>query len=237
MIPTRRTRPRLVLATLVTLVLAGLAAGCWPQPAALSADTCGRPDGPVDVVIFGDSLAAMARPQVCERLAADGLRASYNAMGGTQLNHWTDAMANVPDGTPVVMELGTNDVTNDHSQVMLPDLDTALDTLAGASCLLVPDLNTTGGDLRGWPYDVRTRMFNDALYADLGHGTHPNLRVMAWNAIAAGHPEYLLGDLATPSDWVHYGGNPAPGPTDPSGNDRYATMIADAAVAATSGCV
>lgn len=199
---------RLVALLAVTVVLAG----CWPQGPGLSAEACG-PVGEPTTYLFGDSLGAWSKKAACERFAVP---VSYNAFGGTQLDHWAEAMANVPPGSTVIVELGTNDVTNDLIADMTADLDGVLDLLEPAACVVVPTLNTTGGDLRGWPYDVRTRAFNDAVVA--ATLDHPDLRVVDWAAMSAGHPEWLVGTAEDPPDWVHHDAGTIP----------YAEMLAHA---------
>lgn len=225
--PTSRRRfvPAAAVALGVLLTLG--AAGCYPQPATLHPFTPGASSD--QVVLFGDSLAAMAQQPAEALLAADpnAPTVSYNATGGTRLQHWFEAMANVPDGASVVVELGTNNVTLDLIADTTAYLHQALDLLADQPCVVIPTLNTDGGHRRGWPYDVRTDAFNAELARLLDAGTYPNLRVWDWNATAYGHPEWLQGTAVSPADWVHYNGVHSPGPSDPTGNDRYAQAIHD----------
>lgn len=195
-------RGRWLLVPLV-VAIAATVAGCWPQPATLSTANCGA-ERPADIYLFGDSLAAMARTAACGNYADADRSVSYNALGGTQLDHWADAMAQVPGDATVIVELGTNDVTNDLMADMIDDLHGVLDSLSGAGCVVIPNLNTTGGALRGWPYSVRTVAFNTELARLVAEGVYPNLRVVDWAGESAGHPELLVGDTVTPADWAHY---------------------------------
>lgn len=202
----------------VALAAAALCAGCYPQPPTLKAFT-NQGTGTTRVVLFGDSLAAMAEAPA-ETLFAldDSVSLSYNAVGGTRFQHWADAMANVTPDETVIMELGTNNVSNEaiNTGELPAHLYAALDQLAGAACLVVPNLNTTGGDLRGFPYDQRTRWVNDELAALVAAGTYPNLHVYDWAAESAGRPEILMGTAASPADWVHY---------NTAGTQAYAEML------------
>jgi len=187
-------------------LVALLCAGCFPQPPELAPFT-----GPEsDVVVFGDSLTAWARAETLPRFTRS---VSYNAVGGTQIDHWSAAMANVPPGSTVVVALGTNDVTNDLMAQIHLDVDAALETLRPASCVVWVTVNQFGALGRGWPYDVRTHDLDVYLRQLVIDGTYPNLVLSEWSIAANGHGEYLV------DDGVHH--------TD-AGNLAYATQLAAA---------
>lgn len=196
------TVARLVGALLVALTTAG----CWAQPATLA-----PPEAP-DVVLFGDSLSAWSREATLPLYDAAGLDVSYNAVGGTQLDHWAAAMANVPAGAVVVVALGTNDITNNTHQVFGADMAAAAAELDDAVCQVWLTVNETGAALRDIPYSSRTAWFNDELARMTAE--HPNMVLWDWNGASAGHPGYLV------ADHVHH--------TD-AGNLAYAATLADAA--------
>lgn len=215
---THRIRRRALPAVAVA-VFGFLLSACYPQPATLH--PFAAPTDKPQLALFGDSLGAMAQQPTEAILTQHGdLSVSYNAVGGTRLQHWFDAIANVPAGNSVMLELGTNNVTLDLIADTQTYLHHALDLTANAPCVVIPTLNTDGGDRRGWPYDVRTRAFNDELVRLIDAGTYPNLRVFDWNATAYGHPEWLMGTAANPVDWVHY---------NAEGIGHYAEMLAAAA--------
>lgn len=248
-----RYRRRLTLALIAAGLL--LSTGCWAQPpeihpwfgaTATAPDGATIPataDGSETVVLFGDSIGAMAETTAKAQIKviAPNQTWSYNAQGGTQIDQWSAPMATrcptLPDGTPiletpcvpvngtVVAELLTNDVTlNDHYQIDV-DLIAALDSLADVRCVVVPLLNTEGGDRRGTPYSSRTHWVNDRLEQLVADGTYPNLHLIPWDDMTAGQPQLLMGNAATPVDWVHYNG---------VGNPVVADMIAHAPEACSS---
>lgn len=207
-------------ATVVLLaIVLGTCSACWPQPPTLHPFT--NPAGADHVILFGDSLAAMAQQPASAIFANDPtVSLSYNAQGGTRFQHWTDAYANVTSDDIVILELGTNNVSNEaiNTGELPANLHAALDAVAGARCVVMPTLNTTGGDLRGFPYDERTRWVNDELARLIAAGTYPNLHAYDWAAASTGHPEWLMGTAAAPADWVHY---------NTAGTNRYAEMLTD----------
>lgn len=232
---------RRILLPLLALTAVFSAAGCWEQGPLLrpyfGADA--TLDGSNVVVFLGDSIGAMAEVDARAAIKTVGpdQRWSYNAQGGTQIDQWDEAMANrcatLDDGTPIidpaapciptngtiVAELLTNDVTlNDHYQIAA-DLYAALDSLTDVRCVVIPLLNTEGGDRRGTPYSSRTHWVNDELERLVNEGVYPNLHLVHWDQMSDGQPELLMGNAATPVDWVHYNG---------LGNPVVAEMIAHA---------
>lgn len=189
------------IATIAAAVaLAAITGGCLPQGPNLAPwSPPPTPDGS-RVVVFGDSLGAFAA-QPAKALFAQTSTASvsYNAAGGTEVPDWADAMDN-PDinGACVVVELGTNDLSKHLIAVAIDQLHAGLDLLerSGAGPVVFLTLNETGGDLRGWPFDVRTRTYNLELRALAADG---RVRLYDWAAESAGHTEWLN----LPSDPIH----------------------------------
>lgn len=213
--------PRTRILAVVALAAAALCAGCYPQPPTLKAFT-NPSTGTTHLVVFGDSLAAMAEAPAEALFDQDPtLSLSYNAVGGTRFQHWADAMATVTADDVVVLELGTNNVSNEaiNTGELPGNFHAALAELADAACVVMPTLNTTGGDLRGFPYDQRTRWVNDELAALIAAGTYPNLHVYDWAAEST-DTSILMGTAATPADWVHY---------NTTGTTAYAEMLVRAA--------
>lgn len=213
------------------LVAVSSAAGCYPQPSALAPWAPEPAPESQRVVLFGDSLSAMAQSTVMGHLHEvdrDGESWSYNAVGGTQIDHWAAPMALAGPADIVIMELGTNDVSNNTHQVMGADLLAALDSLSDVQCVVVPTLNETGGNMRGTPYSSRTTWFNDELQRLIDSGEYPNLRLVDWNSISAGRVDWLVNPVSG-GDFVHYGGTVTFDGT--TGNGEFANMIAHASEA------
>jgi hypothetical protein len=212
---------RRALTVLILGITLGTCSACFPQGPTLHPFTNPSAGGADRVVLFGDSLAAMSQQPASAIFANDPtVSLSYNATGGTRFQHWTDAYANVTSDDIVILELGTNNVSNEaiNTGELPGNMHAALAALSSARCVVMPTLNTTGGDLRGFPYDQRTRWVNDELARLIAAGTYPNLRSYDWAAESAGHTEWLMGTAASPADWVH--GNTA-------GTTRYAEMLVD----------
>ena len=240
------TRYRRTALAALTLTVAALTSGCWIQPpeaAPFGPHTPTVTDsgtGPVtepSVVIAADSLGAWAQTAVKAHLSQIGATVpwSYNALAGTQVDHWLPLMENrCTPGAPVdncipadhvtfIGELLTNDVSNQVFADLAPDLHAALTALADVDCVVWLTLNIEGGDMRPWPYNTRTRMVNDELLRlDADEVTYPNFHLVRWDQISDGHPEYL--NLIN-NDPIHY--------SDP-GNEAFADVVAHAPEACTS---
>jgi lysophospholipase L1-like esterase len=213
--------------TLVVLPLLLAGAACYPQPATLHDYVPGVSAGTnKTVVLFGDSLGAMAEQPVKQIAAVQTDHSwSYNAVGGTRVQHWLDAMHTADVASPVpdvvIFELGTNNVTLEAINTgELPEhLHQGLAALADVPCVVMPTLNETGGDLRGFPYDTRTRWVNDELARIIETGEYPNVHMIDWNARSAGHVDWLNNPVPG-GDYVHY---------NVEGTVQFAQMLVDAA--------
>lgn len=219
MTPQRRRlfgRP-LALAAVFVAVLAA-AAGCIPQPAVLGPFSNPDPTAAA-VVVFGDSLGAMAR-QPALALWADqpDVTVSYNAVGGTEAADWLPAMGLVTEGQCVVYELGTNDLSHLGAHQAEWNTLAALNELADADRVIALTLNTTGGDLRGAPFAADTRHFNTFLRRTLSDGTYPNLELLDWEARSAGKLGWLAGPIPG-GDVLHY---------NAEGTQQFAQALVDA---------
>lgn len=212
---------------LLLVLVAGTCSACWPQPATIRPYT--NPAAGTDHVVgFLDSLGAMAEQPAMALFANDPtVSISYNAQGGTRFQHWTDAYANVTSDDIVILELGTNNVSNEaiNTGELPANMHAAIAALSVARCVVMPTLNTTGGDLRGFPYDERTRWVNDELARLIAAGTYPNLRSYDWAARSAGRVDWLVNPVPG-GDFVHYGGTVTADGT--VGNTEFAKMLTDA---------
>jgi len=180
----------------MAIVVVVMAAGCYDLPADLN---CPPEPGP-RLVVRGDSLGAFAETTVKPGLAADhDGPVCYVAAGGTQINNHSASLPLVGENDCVIMELGTNDISNEVHQQTEVDMHAAADELSDARAQVWFTLNTTGGDLRGTPYSSRTRWFNDELLRMAESGQWPNMIVWRWDLAALGHPEWLN----LPSDKLH----------------------------------
>lgn len=197
-------RTRILLLGLLFTLLPSLG-GCFLQPAdlglftpAITAQTQRK------IVVRGDSLGAMAeRPAKALFKESPTKSVAYWALGGTQIDHHMPALALVQSDMDVVMELGTNDTTNNLWSVMVVDLHAAAAALAPANCQVWFTLNETGGKLRGFPYWDRTRWFNEELLRmDADEVNYPNLIVFRWDLIADGHVDWLINPVPG-GDYVH----------------------------------
>lgn len=188
------------ITTTVAVVAVALAccAGCLPQPPTLAPLLPAPTDTTTStVVVFGDSLGAFAeRPTKTLFAATPATSVSYNAVAGTEAPDWTAAMANVPAGACVLWELGTNDLSKNLIAVAIEQLHAGLATLdaAGAGPVVAMTFNTTSGDGRGFPFDIRTRLYNDELRKLAADG---RIVLYEWDAESMGHPEWLV-------DGLHY---------------------------------
>lgn len=184
-------------------LLVWLLSACFPQPADIRAWTTLPGPDEVGVVVMGDSLSDWARSHVEPQWVGP---LSYNALGGTQIDHWDLAMNHrcgetvivipgcIRTQDTVVVALGTNDVTNNLIEVFSGDVVHALESLRDVRCVVWLTLDETGGDMRGFPYDVRTRTLNQQLYALQASGQYPNLVLDDWAEASRGHDEYLVPD-------------------------------------------
>lgn len=196
---------RRALAVGLLAVLAS--AGCVPQGPNLAPWLYTDPDPATApdqqrVVVIGDSLTAEAETDAKEAWKPTGAAVSYQAFGATRWDHWYERLQNVPAGTTVLVLLGTNDLTN------LTVQQAEWNTLAGLNllvdqqpaCVVLFLLNTTSASYRPAATQVETATYNAWLRQLLATGTYPFLGLYDWDAMSAGHPEYLL----LPQDPVHH---------------------------------
>ena len=153
------------------------------------------------VVLFGDSLAELAAPELRAAFAADpDRRLSVHYYGGTELDTetWLDLYPHVRDGTVVLLFLGINDLFQGTPDEATADAAAAIDTLteAGASRVVMTTVNSystpayLGAD---WPDKVRR--YNDwLLVADADAQRFPTLDVQRWDQVSQGHGEWLQSD-------------------------------------------
>lgn len=207
--------PQRIVTAVAPVLLAVIAvAGCIPQPGTLAPFTNPDPQAR-KVVVFGDSLGAMARDQAVAAFATHPeLSVSYNAFGGTQAPHWAQAMTNISAGHCVIYELGTNDISNNDSHTAQWQTLAAFNELWDADRVVALTLNTTGAGLRGAPYAQRTREYNAFLDDLIASGHYPNLVVYDWDATSAGRTDWLV------ADHVHH---------TEAGNTAFAEALVDAA--------
>lgn len=205
------------------LVALAVGCGCYPQPAQWKPWTPVPVGGEQRVVLFGDSLAAMAESVVmgpAHAVEREGETWSYNAVGATRVQHWLDAMAGVGPDDVVVFELLTNNVSLEAINTgELPEhLHQGLAAVSAARCVVVFTLNTTGGDLRGSPYGTRTRWVNTELRRAVAAGEYPNVVLLDWEAESAGRVDWLVNPVPG-GDYLHY---------NTAGNVAFASAIARA---------
>jgi hypothetical protein len=215
-----------MLATAMVLLMVG--PGCFVQPAEWRGWSPEPAAENRRVVLFGDSLGAMVETMVMGPGAADdreGESWSYNAVGGTQLDHWLPAMAGVGGDDVVLVELGTNDVSNNTHMVYGEDMHAVAAELVDAECQVWFMINETGGALRGTPYSSRTFWFNDELQRMVASGDYPNMVLFDWGSnpggLSAGRVDWLTGDR------VHHSGAVTSDGT--VGNDVFAGAVLQAA--------
>ena len=195
--------------------------GCYPQPVEWRAWSPAPEAGDRRVVLFGDSLAAMAeQPARALYQSHPGETWSYNAVGATRIQHWLEPMAAVTAEDVVIFELGTNNVSLEaiNTGELPANIHAGLEELRDARCVVALTLNTTGGDLRGSPYGTRTRWVNTELRRLVAEGTYPNLVLLEWDQISAGRVDWLVNPVPG-GDYVHY---------NTAGNVAFAEQIASA---------
>lgn len=212
--PLRSRWSPFVIYLVLLMLLAG--PGCWVQPAAWVPWSPEPTAESRRVVLFGDSLGAMAKSTVMgPEHAADrqGESWSYNASGGTQVVHWLDAMASVTAQDDVVFELLTNDLSAlaINTGQLGAAIETGFQAVSAADCVVVLTINTTSGDLRGFPFDQRTRWVNDRLRERAALG---QIQLYDWDAVSMGRTDWLS------SDNLHY---------NTVGTKAYAQALLDAA--------
>ena len=191
------------------LLLALASTGCVPQGPDLAAWWFEQPvassatDQPTQqhVVVIGDSLTVGAEQPAKEAWKPTGAAVSYNAFGGTQWQHWSARFANVPQGSTLLVLLGTNDLGNLDLQTAEWNTLAALNIVAAQqpACVVWFRLNTTTAALRKPAIMGRTLAYNawfDQLVAD---GTYPWLTIEPWDVTSDGHTEWLQ----LPADPVH----------------------------------
>lgn len=208
-------RLALVLICLLTLT------GCW-TPGYLKPFSPEPTPTSQKVVLFGDSLSWANAALVIDQFSHNpSVAFSHNSFGATSVHHWLDEMALVPDGSTVIVSLGTNDTGNFQNDYDLWKILQALNTLhdAGADCIVWLTLNTETADRFG---EVQRKTdiyeYNEMLrYLD-GDPNFPQLVIQEWQQISLGHAEWL--DLP---DFVHY-------------NDAGSTAYADAQVDSINRC-
>lgn len=190
----------------VVLLLAVVTAGtsCDYQPATLKPWAPEDPSGQVQrVVLFGDSLGAMAESTVMGQAhAADrsGESWSYNAVGGTRVQHWLEAMARVGGSDVVIFELGTNNALLEaiNTGELPTNLHNGLAALRQARCVVAFTINTTSANLRGFPFSTRARWVNDELHRLIESDEYPNVVLLNWDAESTDRTDWLS------SDNLHY---------------------------------
>jgi hypothetical protein len=224
----RRPHYRQRLLALTGLVAVVLAAGaaCIPQPRILAPFSNPSPTVTTEVVVFGDSLGAMARqPALTMWSDQSAVSVSYNAAGGTEAVDWLPAMSLVGQGQCVIWELGTNDLSRVGATQAEWNALGALNELADADTVVALTLNTTSGDLRGAPFAAATRHYNQFLRQLVRDGTYPNLVLLDWDARSAGRTDWLVGPIPG-GDVLHYGGTVTADGT--VGNHEFARALVDA---------
>jgi hypothetical protein len=224
----RRPHYRQRLLALTGLVAVVLAAGaaCIPQPRILAPFSNPSPTVTTEVVVFGDSLGAMARqPALTMWADQSAVSVSYNAAGGTEAVDWLPAMSLVGPGQCVIWELGTNDLSRVGATQAEWNALAALNELADADTVVALTLNTTSGDLRGAPFAAATRHYNQFLRQLVRDGTYPNLVLLDWDARSAGRTDWLVGPVPG-GDVLHYGGTVTADGT--VGNHEFARALVDA---------
>jgi hypothetical protein len=224
----RRPHYRQRLLGLTALVAVVLAAGaaCIPQPRILAPFSNPAPAATTRVVLFGDSLGAMARqPALALWAQQPDVSVSYNAAGGTEAVDWLPAMSLVSAGQCVIWELGTNDLSRVGATQAEWNALAALNELADADTVVALTLNTTSGDLRGAPFAAATRHYNQFLRQLIADRTYPNLVLFDWEARSAGRTDWLVGPVPG-GDVLHYGGTITVDGT--VGNHEFARALVDA---------
>lgn len=200
-----RYRPTLLAALALALAVT---AGCFPQPPT-PAPPCTPVDRPIDVYEFGDSLSAWAAhtpagPEpgftgICENFTDHtDIGLSLNAMGGTRVDHHWPTMANIIPGTCILVFLGTNDIGN------LPLEDAKWNALAGlnllrdggARSIVWGLLDENSASHRSPEILAKVQGYNAFLHQTVDNQTYGDLLTLYdWNAMAAGHDEYLVDDF------------------------------------------
>ena len=222
--PRNPRRTLLALPALAVVVFAA-AAACIPQPRILAPFTNPDPTA-AQVVVFGDSLGAMARQPALDLWAGQhGVTVSYNAVGGTEAVNWLPAMGLVGSGQCVIWELGTNDLSRVGAQQAEWNALAALNDLADADTVVILTLNTTGGDLRGPVFAAATRSYNRFLRQVDANPAYPNVKLLDWEARSAGRLDWLVGPVPG-GDVLHYGGKVTIDGT--TGNGEFAQALVDA---------
>lgn len=191
---------RLALALAAGLVL--LAPSC-PQGASLRPFSPSPSPSTVQrVVLFGDSLTAMAERPALELWAEDPtVSVSYNGVGGTWVQDWAKAYPKVTSVDTVVVALGTNNLLNVawNTGETQAAVRAALTELGEAQRVVWVNLNTTGAEAYGPYLDQRVPWFNAFLTSLVESGEFPNLTVADWAAKSDGQTGWL-----NLPDAVHY---------------------------------
>lgn len=160
------------------------------------------------VYYFGDSLGAMSRDVErawYDQQAPPVRTYDNNIIAGTTLQQWWATMAQLPEDATVVVELGTNNITNEaiNTGALESSLRGTFEILRDrvATRTVWFTLNEYSAAIRGFPYDQRARWVNQFMrglvdsgeYADIG------LEVYDWNALAQPAEMSILVD-----DKVHH---------------------------------
>ena len=138
-------------------------------------------------LVLGDSLGLVVYPWLADALPDRYV--SYAAEVGRSTAHTADALDALAEIPPVVIvSSGTND---QRASDFTPSVTRILDKLGPSRCVVWVDV--VRPDRVGDPQATMNAALGDVVAG------HPNVRVLKWSEMVAGHPEWMAGDGIHPN--------------------------------------
>ena len=148
------------------------------------------------VAVLGDSLTAIAMPQIEAAGHAAGYTMHVDGIPGITLDARMDSVAQLAEhrSGPVVIELGTNDVLQ-HTSIedLTARIDKAVTLLEHDPCVVW----VTVGILYD---DGRAHAFNDHLHWVAA--AHPNVHLFDWEPVLHQHPDWSFDSVHLKAPYV-----------------------------------
>ena len=136
------------------------------------------------MVVLGDSMTSLAKEQITSAGHDAGYSMAVDGIPGIRLANRMDAIAALSHHTsgPVVIELGTNDVSAATPEELVRRIDQTVAFLAADPCVVFVGVGVLFDD------GGRAHGFNEHLFAVAQ--SHPNMHVYDWETEYRQHPDW-----------------------------------------------